>query len=98
MSNMNSIDHQLQRLLNAASQVSEEPAALPCSFERRVLEAWHLERAIVQRDAALRRVIGWTVGGSFAVLVACLVWSHDPQQDSEALSLVNSSIHLSLLP
>ena len=100
MGNMNSTDHQLERLLKAASQVSEEPDALPGSFERRILEAWQRERGVANRDAAVVRVMGWAVGGSCAVLVACLVWAQDrdPQQDSEALSLVNSSIHLSLLP
>jgi hypothetical protein len=98
---MKHIDHQLQRLLKAASRVPDPSASLPVSLQRQVLAQWQWQR---QRgnggELAVQRLLSWSMVYAGLLLMMCFVWAQysESRQSSEALSLVNSSIQLSLLP
>lgn len=96
---MRHIDHQLQRLLKAASRASDPASSLPVSVERRILAQWREQRSD-RREIAVQRLLGWAMVYACLLLVMCFAWAEhaESRRSSEALSLVNSSIQLSLLP
>ena len=97
---MKHIDHQLQRLLKAASRVPDPSASLPVSLERQVLAQWQRQRGN-GGELAVQRMLSLAMVSAGLLLMMCFVWtqySNESRQSSEALSLVNSSIQLSLLP
>ena len=96
---MKHIDHQLQRLLKAASQVPDPADSLPVSLERQVLSKWRQQRGC-GGEHAIQRLLSWAMVYAALLLMMCFVWTQysESRQSSEALSLVNSSIQLSLLP
>jgi hypothetical protein len=96
---MKHIDHQLQRLLKAASRVPDPSASLPVSLERQVLAQWQRQRR-GGGELTVQRLLSWAMVYAGLLLMMCFVWTQysESRQSSEALSLVNSSIQLSLLP
>ena len=96
---MKHIDHQLQRLLKAASHVSDPGASLPASMERQVLAQWRRQRRD-SSEVTLQRLLSWAMVYACLILAMCFAWTRyqDARPSSEALSLANSSIQLSLLP
>jgi hypothetical protein len=96
---MKHIDHQLQRLLKAASRVPDPSASLPVSLERQVLAQWQRQRGS-GGELAVQRLLSWAMVYAGLLLMMCFVWTQysESRQSSEALSLVNSSIQLSFLP
>lgn len=96
---MSPIDHQLHRLLKAASQAPDEVAALPASMQGRVLTELRRQQQ-PSAELAVRRLLGWSVVQAVVLALLCFVWakSSDSTRESEALSLVNSSIQLALHP
>lgn len=96
---MSPIDHQLHRLLKAASRVPDENVALPAALQGRVLAEFRRQRQ-PSGELAVRRLLGWSVVQAVILALACFVWakSSNSPQESEALSLVNSSIQLALHP
>ena len=96
---MKHIDHQLQRLLKAASQASDSSASLPVSMEKQVLAQWKRQRRGFG-ELAFQRLLSWAMVSACLLLAMCFAWTHysESRQTSEALTLVNSSIQLSFLP
>ncbi len=96
---MNPIDHQLQRLLKAASRAPEPKASLPPSLEQRVMAQLRRQR-VPQVEVAFLRLCRWALGFAAVFALMAFIWSSQGSREtgSEALTLANSSIQLSLLP
>ncbi|MCS1407681.1 MAG: hypothetical protein M2R45_00841 [Verrucomicrobia subdivision 3 bacterium] len=96
---MSHIDHQLECLLKAASRVPEPTEALPAGLEQRVLARLRMQKSQGE-DVVIHRMLSWAMVYSCLLALLCFVWSYmgDAGQHSEAATVVNSSIQLSLAP
>jgi len=97
---MKSIDHQLNRLLKAASQAPEPASFVPSAgWVHSVMQTCQLQGRKLDEQLS-DAVLKWSLMGALTVTALSLVWhfSFTGSPLSEVVSVANSGIEISLAP